>query len=129
MVVKIRLARFGKRHAPFYNIVVANARYVAAQSKPTIHIHMLSWLLQNRYRWLCTNNVAEQHATANLSKSSAPTIRFPKHPPTVKAVNSRTSNSTPQGQSIGLVLERSLLIRHGDYCQWYLRFFVVFRVG
>lgn len=26
MVVKIRLARFGKRHAPFYNIVVAHAR-------------------------------------------------------------------------------------------------------
>ena len=29
MVVKIRLARFGKRNAPFYNIVVAQARYVA----------------------------------------------------------------------------------------------------
>ena len=28
MVVKIRLARFGKRNAPFYNIVVAQARYV-----------------------------------------------------------------------------------------------------
>jgi len=27
MVVKIRLARFGKKHAPFYNIVVAHARY------------------------------------------------------------------------------------------------------
>jgi small subunit ribosomal protein S16 len=27
MVLKIRLARFGKRHAPFYNIVVAHARY------------------------------------------------------------------------------------------------------
>lgn len=27
MVVKIRLARFGRRHAPFYNIVVAQARY------------------------------------------------------------------------------------------------------
>ena len=26
MVVKIRLARFGKRNAPFYNIVVAQAR-------------------------------------------------------------------------------------------------------
>ena len=28
MVVRIRLARFGRRHQPFYNIVVANARYV-----------------------------------------------------------------------------------------------------
>jgi small subunit ribosomal protein S16 len=28
MVVKIRLARFGKANAPFYNIVVAQARYV-----------------------------------------------------------------------------------------------------
>ncbi|KAJ9657401.1 37S ribosomal protein S16, mitochondrial [Coniosporium apollinis] len=27
MVVRIRLARFGKRNAPFYNIVVAHARY------------------------------------------------------------------------------------------------------
>lgn len=27
MVVKIRLARFGKANAPFYNIVVAQARY------------------------------------------------------------------------------------------------------
>ena len=27
MVVKIRLARFGKCNAPFYNIVVAQARY------------------------------------------------------------------------------------------------------
>lgn len=29
MVVKIRLARFGKRNSPFYNIVVAQARYGA----------------------------------------------------------------------------------------------------
>ncbi|MCJ1247599.1 37S ribosomal protein S16, mitochondrial [Trapelia coarctata] len=33
MVVKIRLARFGKTNAPFYNIVVANAR-TARNSKP-----------------------------------------------------------------------------------------------
>lgn len=31
MVVRIRLARFGKRNAPFYNIVVANARYARAR--------------------------------------------------------------------------------------------------
>ena len=29
MVLKIRLARFGRRHAPTYNIVVTQARYVA----------------------------------------------------------------------------------------------------
>ncbi|KAL2210111.1 ribosomal protein S16 [Sarocladium strictum] len=33
MVVKIRLARFGKRNSPFYNIVVAQAR-TARNSKP-----------------------------------------------------------------------------------------------
>ncbi|KAG9244638.1 ribosomal protein S16 domain-containing protein [Calycina marina] len=33
MVVKIRLARFGRRHAPFYNIVVCQAR-TARDSKP-----------------------------------------------------------------------------------------------
>jgi len=27
MVVKIRLARFGRTNAPFYNIVVSHARY------------------------------------------------------------------------------------------------------
>lgn len=29
MVVRIRLSRFGNKHQPFYNIVVAQARYVA----------------------------------------------------------------------------------------------------
>ncbi|KAI5304150.1 37S ribosomal protein S16, mitochondrial [Ascosphaera pollenicola] len=33
MVVKLRLARFGKRHQPLYNIVVAQARS-ARDSKP-----------------------------------------------------------------------------------------------
>lgn len=33
MVLKIRLARFGKRNSPFYNIVVAHAR-TARNSKP-----------------------------------------------------------------------------------------------
>lgn len=28
MVLRIRLARFGKKYDPFYNIVVAHARYV-----------------------------------------------------------------------------------------------------
>ncbi|KAM7187158.1 mitochondrial 37S ribosomal protein MRPS16 [Naviculisporaceae sp. PSN 640] len=33
MVVKMRLARFGRRNAPFYNIVVAHAR-TARNSRP-----------------------------------------------------------------------------------------------
>jgi len=33
MVVKIRLARFGRKRAPFYNVVVAQAR-TARNSKP-----------------------------------------------------------------------------------------------
>lgn len=34
MVVKIRLARFGRRNSPFYNIVVAHARYVTRSIPP-----------------------------------------------------------------------------------------------
>jgi small subunit ribosomal protein S16 len=34
MVLRIRLARFGKKHAPFYNIVVAHARYVPPHQFP-----------------------------------------------------------------------------------------------
>jgi small subunit ribosomal protein S16 len=34
MVVRIRLARFGKRNSPFYNIVVAHARYDCQFSTP-----------------------------------------------------------------------------------------------
>lgn len=30
MVLRIRLARFGNKHSPFYNIVVAQARYVSS---------------------------------------------------------------------------------------------------
>lgn len=30
MVVKIRLARFGRTNQPFYNIVVAHARYASS---------------------------------------------------------------------------------------------------
>ncbi|KAG0130699.1 ribosomal protein S16 domain-containing protein [Tuber indicum] len=36
MVVKIRLARFGRRHAPIYNIVVAHAR--SAQTNRPIEV-------------------------------------------------------------------------------------------
>lgn len=41
MVVKIRLARFGKRNAPFYNIVVAQARY-RRDCSPTAHAALTS---------------------------------------------------------------------------------------
>lgn len=34
MVLKIRLARFGRRNAPFYNIVVAHARYAPPSPPP-----------------------------------------------------------------------------------------------
>ena len=34
MVVKIRLARFGRRNSPFYNIVVAHARYAFSLPEP-----------------------------------------------------------------------------------------------
>lgn len=36
MVVKIRLARFGKRNAPFYNIVVAKDRYINPPLPPSL---------------------------------------------------------------------------------------------
>ena len=29
MVVRIRLSRFGNKHQPFFNIIVAQARYVS----------------------------------------------------------------------------------------------------
>jgi small subunit ribosomal protein S16 len=34
MVLRIRLARFGKKHSPFYNIVVAHARYASIPPHP-----------------------------------------------------------------------------------------------
>jgi ribosomal protein S16 len=33
MVIRIRLARFGKCHAPVYNIVVSHARYLSPQNQ------------------------------------------------------------------------------------------------
>lgn len=44
MVLKIRLARFGKRNAPFYNIVVAQARS-ARNSKPLEVLGTINFLL------------------------------------------------------------------------------------
>jgi hypothetical protein len=40
MVLRIRLARFGKKHAPFYNIVVAHARYVSQFPSQINHLQI-----------------------------------------------------------------------------------------
>ncbi|KAH0562789.1 hypothetical protein GP486_002583 [Trichoglossum hirsutum] len=48
MVVRIRLARFGKRHAPFYNIVVAHARYVLADTPAQLFLCSLVTIIVNR---------------------------------------------------------------------------------
>jgi hypothetical protein len=57
MVVKIRLARFGRRRAPFYNIVVAQARFVL----------LLSTGL--RFKQAQLTRRTEQRETANRLKS------------------------------------------------------------
>jgi small subunit ribosomal protein S16 len=35
MVLRIRLARFGKKHSPFYNIVLTHARYISPNPQKT----------------------------------------------------------------------------------------------
>lgn len=42
MVVKIRLARFGRRNWPHYNIVVAHARYISSLPGPVAQLRMLT---------------------------------------------------------------------------------------
>jgi small subunit ribosomal protein S16 len=61
MVVRIRLARFGKRHRPFYNIVVAHARYVRppCQSQPLAFPPSFNWLTASSF---------SSHRTARNSK-------------------------------------------------------------
>ena len=53
MVIKIRLARFGRRNLPFYNIVVAHARY-AQSTSPTTNLSSeardLTLLSQRQHR-------------------------------------------------------------------------------
>lgn len=73
MVLKIRLARFGKRNAPFYNIVVAQAR-TARNSKPlevlgsspqfpvstaysTLFSYQRPLLIQFFYHWQCLRHL------------------------------------------------------------------------
>lgn len=51
MVVKIRLARFGRRNSPFYNIVVAHARYVHSQcSTASTPLHLERWQLPLKFK-------------------------------------------------------------------------------
>lgn len=78
MVLKLRLARFGRTNAPFYNIVVAHARYAIFPSL--------------RHAQLPANSLTsllEPRATASLSRSLAHTIPFP-----------RRTRTTPQGSCI-----------------------------
>ena len=58
MVLRIRLARFGKKHAPFYNIVVAHARYVSALT--------LSLRFKNQTRAAFRAKLTEAEDLANI---------------------------------------------------------------
>ncbi|KAL3471372.1 ribosomal protein S16 domain-containing protein [Aspergillus californicus] len=62
MVVRIRLARFGNKHQPFYNIVVAQAR-TARDSKPLEVIGTL-----NPFPQRPTNLSEEEALTARAFK-------------------------------------------------------------
>jgi len=86
MVVRIRLARFGRKRQPFYNIVVSQAKYVQIfppstppPSTDSLHTHTYTSLHHpipsmrsnhqagNKER--ANNEPPGQHATANPSKS------------------------------------------------------------
>jgi hypothetical protein len=114
MVLKIRLARFGKKHAPFYNIVVAHARY----APPTLHLLHLEpppstgcgGPVQRQLQFpsnlgsQCTTSFPPRenakprsvghHRHHGPSKSSAPTIRSRKRPDraTHTAAHGKTSS-------------------------------------
>src|SRR3954464_13934441 len=55
MVVKLRLARFGKRNAPVYNIVVAQARS-ARNSKPMEVIGGWASHMNGKHQLTCYSN-------------------------------------------------------------------------
>ncbi len=82
MVVKIRLARFGRRRAPFYNIVVAQARFVLLLSTG-LHFEQAQ-----------LTRPTEQRETANRLKSLVcPTIHS-------SMINPLTSGLVPnQGEN------------------------------
>lgn len=94
MVLKIRLARFGKRNAPFYNIVVAQARYAISLfplfpylqfPSPPPNTQLSS---QNRLTYPALH--PGPPATPSPSKSSAPTTRSQNPPHTARANRSKT---------------------------------------
>ncbi|KAH9861376.1 hypothetical protein J1614_011122 [Plenodomus biglobosus] len=81
MVLRIRLARFGKKHAPFYNIVVAHARYASPSyfsNSPTTSPSALS-------------NKPNCNRTRNHSAFSPP----PSHSPTLLTPNTNPPKPTP----------------------------------
>ena len=84
MVVKIRLARFGRRRAPFYNIVVAQARFVLLSS---------TW---SPFQASSANPSTGQRETANRLKSLVcPPI------PHSSMINPSTSGLVPNQEEVG----------------------------
>ena len=67
MVVKIRLARFGKANAPFYNIVVAQARYADTSFPPSLIPSLAILLLTSIRRSARNSKPMEVIGTANSS--------------------------------------------------------------
>lgn len=89
MVLKLRLARFGRTNAPFYNIVVAHARYGTSicDNNPTHR--------QPDRQPANFPTPLEPRATASLSRSSAHTTPFPRRTPTTpRGSCTRTSSWT-----------------------------------
>lgn len=106
MVVKIRLARFGRRNQPFYNIVIAHARFV----RPPIHTPIER----------TTNHHLGRLVTPARSKSLVPTTRSPR--PTLTTLLesfTRISSSTVNARGTGSVLVHSLRTQHGGYSPWW----------
>lgn len=103
MVLKIRLARFGRTNAPFYNIVVAHARYLSPSPSP------------HQARKLTAPPSTEQRATRAPSKSSGPTTPSPSATRTTRRARrrTRTSSWTFRGRSTGSAWGRSRATRRG----------------
>lgn len=108
MVVKIRLARFGRRNSPFYNIVVAHARYTPA-------LPLSSAFVDPR-----ANFNAARRATPARSRSSARTTPSPSPTPTTApALCTRTSSSTLNARDTGSASAPSLPTRPGGCSRWW----------
>jgi hypothetical protein len=91
MVLRIRLARFGKKHAPFYNVVVAHARYViprcpqsmreSAKPPPPANSPLLHErpMLYHRRHGLHTKTYGIR-LTVTQNSSQLPPSRSPRNP-------------------------------------------------